>query len=136
MSEENKETIRRLYAAWNADDFELSRPSFHPEVEWITSGTFPGIEPVYHGREGVHAFWTSLKEAWEYFDIHVIDLISEGGWVVTRVRFEAVGRESGVKVELPFSHAFRVEDGLVTRYGSFAELDDAKRFAGMSVPAG
>lgn len=121
----NVERVRRAYEAWNRDDFEAIRAYLHPAVEWHSSGLFPGLEPVSHGHEGVRRWWRQLKEPWETFTIEVQREFERGDTVVTDVRFRAVGRESGVEVNLPFAHVFEFQDGLVVRYRSYGALDEA-----------
>ena len=45
MSQENVETVRRAYEAWNADDLDAFLAELDPEVEW-----HPSIEPALGGR--------------------------------------------------------------------------------------
>ena len=113
MSREKMEVVRRMYDAWNRDDFEAARPLIHPEVEWRTSGAFPGLEPVYRGVSGVRRFWEDLKEPWESFLIHIDRDAVEGDTVIVNLRFEAIGRASGAKVVLHFANSWRIQDGLV-----------------------
>jgi ketosteroid isomerase-like protein len=126
----NVERVHRAYEAWNRDHFEAVRELLHPEVEWHSSGLFAGLEPVNHGHEGVRRWWRQLKEPWESFTIEVRRELERGGTVITDVRFRAVGRESGVEVDLPFAHVFEFEDGLVVRYRSFGSLEEALAAAG------
>jgi hypothetical protein len=52
---------------------------------------------------------------------------------VTVVRFEAVGKESGAKVELPFlTNVVELKDGLIVRFNSYYSLDEALDAAGLS----
>ena len=131
MSRENVEIVRRMYDAWNRDDFEVARPLIHPEVEWRTSGAFPGLEPVYRGVGGVRQFWQDLKEPWESFLIHIERDVAEGDTVIVNLRFEAIGRASGAKVVLHFANTWRVQDGLVVDFGSTRTFDEALEAAGL-----
>ena len=128
------EIVRRIYDSWNADDWDAGARFFHPEIEWRTSGQFPGFDPVYHGPAGVRRFWDAMKEAWEYFTIDIARLFDEGEGIVTDVRFNARGKESGATVTLAFAHAWFLEDGLVRRYSSHHDLKDALRAA--EIPVG
>lgn len=58
---------------------------------------------MYRGHAGVREWWDVVKEPWEYFKSHVEQTGEEGDKVVTAVRFEAVGKESGVEVGLPLA---------------------------------
>lgn len=117
--------VRRGFEAWNCNDFDRVRPLLHPDVEWHSSGVFPGVEPVYRGHDGVRRWWETLKEPWEYFTIHVERILDANEHVVASLKFEAVGKDSGVHVELPFVNVFVVERGLVVRFGAYRSWDEA-----------
>jgi ketosteroid isomerase-like protein len=106
-------------------------PELHPDVEWHSSGVFPGLDPVVHGIEGVRKWWSALKEPWESFDINVERHWEEGNTLLTWVRFDAVGKGSGVEVHLPFANVFVFEEDLVRRFRSFTDLDEALAAAGI-----
>jgi len=129
MASQDVELLRRMYDAWNADDFEAARPYMHPDIVWRTSGRFPGFEPVYHGPEGVREFWRAFMEAWEQMRIEIGRIVEESGQVVIGVHFDAIGRESGARVELPFAHLWRVEDGKIVAYSAHPTFDEALAIA-------
>ena len=131
MSQENVELVRRGYEAWNRDDFDGVEPLLHPDVEWHSSGVFPGFEPVYRGPDGVRRWWETLKEPWEYFTIDIERIVDVNEHVVASLKFEAVGKNSGVRVELPFVNVFEVEEGLVVRYRPFPSWDEALEAVGL-----
>ena len=39
--------------------------------EWITGGAFPGLAPVYRGREGALDLWEALKGPWDNQALYV-----------------------------------------------------------------
>ena len=120
-----EELLRRLYAAWNRGDFEALRESLHPEVEWHSSGVFPGLEPVYRGHDEVRDWWHAIKDPFDEFTIEMEDAREVDGRVVTSVRLEAVGKGSGASVKLPFAHLFEFEGDSIIRYRSFDSLEKA-----------
>lgn len=127
--------VMRAYDAWNRDDFDAIAPELHPEIEWHASGVFPGLDLVSHGVEGVRKWWRDLKEPWESFTIEVERHWEKGDAVVLWVAFDAVGKGSGVEVNLEFAHVFQFEDDLMRRYRSFTELGEAFAFAGIDPPS-
>jgi hypothetical protein len=50
---------------------------------------------------------------------------------VTVVRFEAVGKHSGAKVELPFVNVFELEGGLIVKFTPYDSLEAALDAAGL-----
>lgn len=125
------EAIRRGYAAWNDDDFEAFRPLLNPDVEWHSSGTFPGFEPVYRGPEGVLRFWHTLKDPFERFGIELESVVEHGEAFIVTVVFTARGKGSGAEARLPFVHMFVLDDqGLIVRFGSYRTVEEARAAAG------
>jgi ketosteroid isomerase-like protein len=62
-----------------------------------------------------------------------LSTLEEGDKVVVVVRFEAVGRESGAKVELPFlTNVFELSDGLIMKFEAFYSLEEALEATGVS----
>ena len=128
------EVVRRAYEAWNRQDLDAFLSVVHPDAEWRGPGDlFIGIEGVYRGHAGVRDWWNAAKEPWQYFKSHVQRSFAGGDKVVTVVRFEAVGKESGAKVELPFlANVVELKDGLIVRFNSYYSLDEALDAAGLS----
>lgn len=125
------ELVRRAYETWNEDDWEAASRLMHPAVEWHSSGLFPGLPDVCHGREEVHDWWLALKDPWGQFTIHAEELWEEGDRVASAVRFRAVGKESGVEVELRVASAWEFEDGLVRRFRAFGSAEEARAAVGL-----
>jgi uncharacterized protein len=134
MSRANVKVVRRAYEAWNRQDLDAFLSVVHPEAEWRGPGDlFIGIEGVYRGHAGVREWWNAAKEPWRYFKSHVQRILAGGDKVVTVVRFEAVGKESGAKVELPFlTNVIELKDGLIVKFNSYYSLDEALDAAGLS----
>jgi ketosteroid isomerase-like protein len=139
MSEENVEVVRRAYDAWNREDLDAFLSVVHPDAEWGAGGggsaadLFLGVKSVYRGHEGVREWWNAVKEPWDYFKSHVQRTFAGGDKVVTVVRFEAEGKESGAKVGLPFlTNVMEVKDGLIVRFNAYYSLEEALDAARLS----
>lgn len=133
MSQQNVEIVCRAYDAWNRDDLDGFLSLVHPSAEWRGPGDlFLGIESVYRAHAGVRRWWNLAKEPWKYFKSHVERTLPQGDKVVTVVRFEAVGRESGVRVELPFANVMELKDGLIVRFHAYYSLAEALEAVGLS----
>ena len=132
MSRENVEVVRLVHEAWNRDDREAALLLIHPDVAFRNPGDlFLGIESVYRGQAGVREWWTAVKEPWEYFKAHIERTLEEGDKVVTVLRFEAVGRESGARVELPFTTVWELRGGLIVKMTAYHSLDEALEGEGL-----
>ena len=133
MSQENVEIVRTLFEAWNRDDLDAALVLIRPDAEVRgPDDLFIGIESDYHGHAGVRAWWGANKEPWKYFKSHIERVLDEGDYVITIVRFEAVGRGSGVKVELPLVNLYELRDGLIVKFHAYHSLEEALEAVGLS----
>ena len=114
MSEENVETIRRLYAEvrFDRDDpksFERAVNAFFaildPEAEWQPDEN--DIDPaLLHGEAAIRDFFERHAEPWQEFRWEPSDLHDAGDEVVAVGNIYARGREAGVEVRAPYAHRF------------------------------
>ena len=58
MSQENVERYRRSVHTWNREALDEWLEDITPQWECVLSGTFPGLAPIYRGREGALAWHT------------------------------------------------------------------------------
>jgi ketosteroid isomerase-like protein len=113
MSEENvevrNEAVRRFFAAFDTDE-EGFRTVLHPDIEWypIEENRTPtrGIEAAMWNRNA----WL---DTWEEHRFDLEEVIEDGDDVVVLVHIVALGKGSGVEVNLRFYPQFKVRDGKV-----------------------
>lgn len=124
MSRENLELVRSAYDAWNRDDLEAQLAMLHPEFEYVTSGLFPGLAPIYRGHAGYRDFWRDFKQVWESLRIEIEELHEVGEQYVALFTFEARSRD-GLTVRRQFGNVLSVRDGLAARVEAFASWAEA-----------
>jgi len=127
MSGENLELARHGLEAWSRGDLDATLALMDPEVEWRTTGLFPGVALVYHGHDGFTRFWNDFRALWDEIEIVPERLLDRGESVVVFGRFEARGRE-GITVGREMGMIFTIRGGLAARveaYPSGAEALDA-----------
>jgi ketosteroid isomerase-like protein len=131
MSQGNVEVATRAIAAFNATDVEAFTDLTTPDFEW--SPSMVAIEgTVFHGRQGIEAYFRSLAFAWEKFHIHR-GRFSEGENVAVMLgRLEGHGKGSGVPVDSPLGMVFDFRDGLICRIRGFLDHSEALRAAGLA----
>ena len=115
------ELIRAAYEAWNRDDLDAAIALVHEDFEVHSSGVFPGLEPVYRGRDGFRRWWRDLRSPFSEFEITVRDLQASDGLVRAAVHFNAVGRGSGAAVELDYVNEWRIAQGRLLSFRSLPE---------------
>ena len=91
------ETLKELYGAWNRRDVDAGLALLHPDVELLTSGDFPGMSPVYTGRDQARKFYEDLAGLWERLDLspHEYRALDDGSVPLTLYRFVGHGRGGG-----------------------------------------
>ena len=119
------ERIRAGYGAWNEDDLDKTLAFLDDDVEWMTSASFPGTQPVYHGHEGFKQFWQHLHEPWENVHVEIESYTREGEVAILRIRFHGTSKASGVTVDLPWFQAVVIENDLVKRSALDRTVGDA-----------
>jgi ketosteroid isomerase-like protein len=146
MSNENVETIRRLYEAMNelgaAGVYALPEPMrrqvyerwFHPDLVIRQSEDLVfDTAGIFHGYEGFVEAARELGEALDALRFDPGDAYEAGNTVVFEVRALATGKGSGVPIELPgFAHLWELRSGRVTRWVVYTTVGEAKAAAGVA----
>jgi ketosteroid isomerase-like protein len=119
------ERIREGYEAWNRGDLDHTLAVLSPDVEWLTSASFPGVQPVYCGHDGFREFWKHLHEPWESIHVEIESYERDGEVATLMIRFHGISKGSGVPVDLPWFQALVIEDDLITRSALARTIGDA-----------
>lgn len=125
MSDSLLERVKKAYAAWNEGDLEGTLEFLKPDVEWLTSASFPGTQPVYEGHEGFRRFWEHLHGPWEDIHVEIESYDREDEIAILRIRFHGRSKDSGVEVDLPWFQALVIEDEMVKRSALDRMVGDA-----------
>jgi len=136
MSEENVELVRRVIEAHDRGDFATVFAAYDPEIEWHVGRlelTASGLEPVYHGHDGVRAFWHAWFAAWETASFEYEEFIDAGDSIVTTLSQRLRGRTSGIELEWnSYGQVWTVHDGKIVRVEFFHTRSEALKAAGLS----
>ena len=136
MSQENVETITRLYDEFLARPERVSDPGifqfFDPAVEIRQSASILGTEGTFHGYDGLAR---SGREVFEAFrDLHwvPIRLIDGGDHVVATVEARAYGKHSGVEVNERVGHVWTLRGGRIVAWHVYMDPTQALEAVGLS----
>ena len=137
MSEENVALVRMLIEKFKAGDHEGVFQYYDERIEWdATRGVahVPDLAAVYHGHDGVRAYWRTWMSAWEPIDTFEYELRDAGDQVLMFISAQRNrGRHSGLEVELPpYVLLFTLRDGKVTRWRFFSDESEALEAAGVA----
>jgi ketosteroid isomerase-like protein len=123
MSQENVELIQTALAAWSRADLDAVVALTHPELEYRTSGAFPGLRTVYHGRDGFVRFSRDFRDPWEEITYTPERFVDVADQVAVLGRFDARGRD-GIVVGKELGFVFTLRDGLATSITAYADWDE------------
>lgn len=133
MSEENVETVRRIYEAAASRDSEAIFDLYDEGV--VLDGSkvaLPGNEMIYTGHDGLRKLFRAWSEAWDQVEYGYDELIDAGNQVVAVVTRHARGRTSGVEVEKQFALVWTIREGKAIRVVWFLDRANALHAAGLS----
>jgi ketosteroid isomerase-like protein len=135
MSEENIEIVRVLFDAFARRDHEAAFDYYDAEIEWDASraGEGAGIAGVYHGHEGVRAYWRGWLSAWEDVEATEVEFVDGGQTVVAVIHQQRLrGRGSGIEVDAPpYALGFVFRSGKVVRWVFYPTQTEALEAAGL-----
>ena len=131
MAGENVEAVLKALDWWSRGDMEAWLEPSDPDAEFWTSGTFPGIDPVYRGREELVRFWHAFREPWESIRIQVDEIREAEHLVVPLCTFEGRARD-GMTVQREAGWTWELEDGLFRRVRAYGSWVEALAAAGLA----
>ena len=127
MNEENENVARAREAteAFTRGDIEAFLATLHPEVEIFSTPELPN-PGTFVGREGWVEWTSAWFEAWEGFEVEIMEYEAVGRrHVVMPAVQRAKGAGSGVPVEMRAYYLGEYRDGLAVRFHLYATHDDA-----------
>jgi ketosteroid isomerase-like protein len=132
MSSEKLELITRGHESFNRGDPEIVIALSTPDVEWVTTGRFPGMRGAYRGPEAIRKWTDTLRGEWSEFEVVLEEVVlDEGDALVVVEGLRGCGRESGAWVEMRIYTLYWFEEGKVRRREAFmdkaAAVDAARR---------
>jgi ketosteroid isomerase-like protein len=120
---EASEFAARMYAAINARDREAIRALSAPDIVVGTT-----VE-AYRGPEALLEWMDEGDDAFDDFTVELIEVEELGGHVLASMRQRGRGKASGAEVDHRFTHVWTLRDGRATKLQSFADHEDAVRYA-------
>ncbi len=130
MSQESK--IRAVYKAWSDGDLDALLETLDPEIELLTSGSFPDLAPVYRGYDGMRNFWDAIRIPWERFQLDVERIVEGQDCAAVAVHFRVRGKGSGVSTDLQQGHALWFRRGRAGKVSTHQSFEQALRAVRLS----
>jgi ketosteroid isomerase-like protein len=128
---QNIEVVRRIERAFNKGDIDALVAELHPAVEWEEQ-PIPGIDPIYHGHEGVRR-WAKAIMGQELgaLQAHVDGFTDVGDAVIASTRISGAGQSSGVEVQMHVQLVVTFREGTVARRQVFQRREEALEAVGL-----
>jgi limonene-1,2-epoxide hydrolase len=133
MAQEDVERIRAAFENFLAHSRDFGEHLLAADVEWdATDAGVLDISRVYHGPEGVAAFWRAWLEAWDTVQFEY-ELIDAGNRVVALIDQRMVGRSTGIEVPLgKYAHVYTFSEGRIVHWKLYRHQSDALAAAGLA----
>jgi ketosteroid isomerase-like protein len=133
VSQENVETIRKVFDAFDRRDIEAVLALCDEDIVITQPAEVPGISRQQRGHAGVLEAFAIWPEQWDDFRIEVLGLTAAPtGKVIAHIRTLGRGKQSGIEVDMEFSFVFTVRDAKIIDWQLFLREDQALEAAGLS----
>jgi ketosteroid isomerase-like protein len=131
MSQENVETLQRIYESWERGDFTAGLSLFEPNVTLVIDPmTLDG--GVFVGEGGVRRYMRRFLQAWESLTIAAESYTTAGDTILVKVTQTGIGEDSQVPVNQRYFQLWTFRGGRVVRLETILSEADALDAAGLA----
>ena len=127
MSDEDRETLRLVYEAYNRGDWIGALSGMHRDIEWKTTRT-----GRHRGHDEVRRFMEDMREPFEEVMVEPDEWFDHGDRIVVFLRIRARPRGSDAIAENRVGHLWTMRDGKAIRCETFPRREEALEAAGLS----
>ena len=131
MSQENVELVTAALEAFNQRDKDRMVALLDPNVEWELAGFLLDQDRVRRGHEEIWDYLTFLDAEFEETRVEHGEYVEVGEHIVVPVRWQGIGKRSGVGGEFSFTTVFTVANGKVLRARNYPTTAEAFEAAGL-----
>jgi ketosteroid isomerase-like protein len=133
MSQDLIEKIKVGHEGFSRGDMTEAKRNLSDDVEWGTTGAWPGLEGRYRGKDALDEWMQTLHSEWESFGVSLDEVVRDDGDVIVLAeRLTGRGRESGIEVEMKVFSVYWGDGGKIVRRQSFNSRDEALAALGSS----
>jgi ketosteroid isomerase-like protein len=131
MSQENVETVRRIFEAWGKGDFRATTEYFDANVVLVVGRGFPDPGTAL-GPDAVREFTIRFMQQWDHLTMSAEELRPIGDAVLVHTRQMGSGKASRVETEMTYFWLFNLQGGKIIRLESFR--DEASALEALGLP--
>jgi ketosteroid isomerase-like protein len=134
MPQENLEAVRQLIEAARSGDAQAIEDFVAVSDSSIEHTRLPAASgpDTYRGHDGIRQWFSDMADIWREWRNEIEELVEAGpDTVAARVRFTAVGKDSGVPVEARLGLVCVLSEGRILRSRTYASGEAALAAAGV-----
>ncbi len=124
MADENVEIVRRAHEALNAGEVDaliaLCDPGFRLDM---SDRVFNPA--VYHGHDGIRAFYAEVMDVWERFTWEVTEVEEREELILAFLESTGKARGSGLELDRRSAMVWRVQGGTAMSLTFYRDRNDA-----------
>ena len=124
-----------MFEAFERRDNEMVFELYDPDVVWDSRAVtgLQDLQGVYHGHDGVRAWWRRWLEAWETIEFAPggVEHEAHGNQVISSWLQRNRGRGSGAEVDMESAIVWTFENGRVVRVAVFPSRAEGRQAAGL-----
>src|SRR4249919_3784901 len=129
MSQENVETVRRMYQAFYGGDAEGALAYFDSAVEVDASTRVDG--GIVHGRDELSGLIAGWLGAWDDWREEIEAIRDLGSRVLVAAAQRGRSKGSGIEVETRYAVLYEVHGDKITRMTMYSKPEDALEAVGL-----
>tara|TARA_B100001115_G_scaffold159542_1_gene133392 strand:+ start:457 stop:861 length:405 start_codon:yes stop_codon:yes gene_type:complete len=119
MNEANTAIAKKIYDYFESGDINGILKIVTEDTLWDHRAAGAPDSPMnkeFHGKEGVVAFFKTIKETQEVLDHDVIDFVASDDKVVATGFFRARVKATGKEISSNWAHVWTMREGLVSAF--------------------
>ncbi len=122
MAEEDVQTLRGGYEAFNRGDIDAVLEIFDPQIEWHELEGNPQVAGIFRGPEAVRdEVFASVPENWDEFEVDAHDFIDADEHIIVTGHFRGRPKGNGGALDAHFAHVWRMRDGKAVHFTNYAD---------------
>jgi ketosteroid isomerase-like protein len=132
MSQENVQTLRRLFEASSGGDVSVWFQAADTDIRVYPRPAEPDAADEYRGLDGLMDYLLNWYGQWDVYESEPLEIIDAGGHVLVVARERGRVERTGMEVVENISHSFVLRDGKVTEWRMYDSHAEALEALGLS----
>jgi len=127
MPRQHLDALQQGYGAFNQGSLDQAKDTFADDIEWGTTGVWPGMQEVYRGLEGLQEWADTVRGEWESFEVSLSEVLrDEEDAIAVEELLRGRGRESGAEAEMRVYAVYWFDhEGRLSKRRAFTTAEDA-----------